>query len=195
VAREARARELLWTELQGRAAARRHRRAAPRLGPGAFFFAYLVPVRPRRRGERRSLRTLSSPGGASLRPPGSLASFNTRPRRLSTPLLTPLNDGPSTLRTRSRGDPTAASGRRAGGGPNRTIRTPPRRRARHRARRSARSRRRAIRRLARRAGISRTTRGETACHTTPFAWCTPFLKDFSRRHSSPALPFQRTFDR
>ena len=41
-------------------------------------------------------------------------------------------------------------------------------------------------------------RGETASHTTPFAWCTPFLKDFSRRHSSPALPFQRltgkTFD-
>ena len=40
--------------------------------------------------------------------------------------------------------------------------------------------------------------GETASHTTPFAWCTPFLKDFSRRHSSPALPFKRltgkTFD-
>ena len=43
-----------------------------------------------------------------------------------------------------------------------------------------------------------TAGGETASHTTPFAWCTPFLKDFSRRHSSPALPFQRltgkTFD-
>jgi WD40 repeat protein len=39
--------------------------------------------------------------------------------------------------------------------------------------------------------------GETASHTTPFAWCTPFLKkDFSRRHSSPpALPFQPLFDR
>jgi hypothetical protein len=37
--------------------------------------------------------------------------------------------------------------------------------------------------------------GETASRTTPFAWCTPFLKDFSRRHSSPALPFQRKFDR
>ena len=40
--------------------------------------------------------------------------------------------------------------------------------------------------------------GETASHTTPFAWCPPFLKDFSRRHFSPALPFQRltgkTFD-
>jgi hypothetical protein len=40
--------------------------------------------------------------------------------------------------------------------------------------------------------------GETASHTTPFAWCTPFLEDFSRRHSSPAFPFQRltgkTFD-
>ena len=40
--------------------------------------------------------------------------------------------------------------------------------------------------------------GETASHTTPFARCTPFLKDVSRRRSSPALPFQRltgkTFD-
>ena len=39
----------------------------------------LVPIRPRRRGERRSLRTFPV---VSLRP-GSLA-FNTRPRRLST---------------------------------------------------------------------------------------------------------------
>eukprot|EP00982_Pelagococcus_subviridis_P016203 31459-Pelagococcus_subviridis.AAC.8 len=46
---------------------------------GAFYLA-LVPIRPRRRGERRSLRTFP---GASLRP-GSLA-FNPRPRRLSTP--------------------------------------------------------------------------------------------------------------
>jgi hypothetical protein len=40
----------------------------------------LVPIRPRRRGERRSLRTFA---GVSLRP-GSLA-FNPRPRCLSTP--------------------------------------------------------------------------------------------------------------
>ena len=46
----------------------------------------LVPIRPRRRGERRSLRTFPV---ASLRP-GSLA-FILRPRRLSTPLLTPFN--------------------------------------------------------------------------------------------------------
>ena len=45
---------------------------------GAFYT--LVPIRPRWRGERRSLRTLPV---ASLRP--SLA-FNPRPRRLSTPL-------------------------------------------------------------------------------------------------------------
>ena len=45
---------------------------------GAFYT--LVPIRPRRRCERRSLRTFP---GASLRP-GSLA-FNPRPRRLSTP--------------------------------------------------------------------------------------------------------------
>jgi len=37
--------------------------------------------------------------------------------------------------------------------------------------------------------------GETAPRTTPFAWCTPFLEDFSRRRSSPALPFQRGVDR
>jgi|MDSW01.2.fsa_nt_gb multidrug resistance protein, MATE family len=49
------------------------------LGGGAFYVT-LVPIRPRWRGERRSLRTFP---GASLHP-GSLA-FNPRPRRLSTP--------------------------------------------------------------------------------------------------------------
>jgi hypothetical protein len=44
---------------------------------GAFYT--LVPIRPRRRGERHSLRTFA---GASLRPP---IAFNARPRRLSTP--------------------------------------------------------------------------------------------------------------
>ena len=39
----------------------------------------LVPIRPRRRGERRSLRTFP---GVSLRP---ALAFNPRPRRLSTP--------------------------------------------------------------------------------------------------------------
>ena len=58
---------------------------------GAFYT--LVPIRPRRRGERRSLRTLP---GASLRP-GSLA-FNPRPRRLSTPQLTPFNSTPTFAR-------------------------------------------------------------------------------------------------
>ena len=47
---------------------------------GAFVYT-LVPIRLRRRGERRSLRTFSP--GVSLRP-GSLA-FNPRPRCLSTP--------------------------------------------------------------------------------------------------------------
>jgi hypothetical protein len=55
---------------------------------GAFYLT-LVPIRPRSRGERRSLRTFP---GVSLRP-GSLA-FNPRPRRLSTPLLTPFNSTP-----------------------------------------------------------------------------------------------------
>jgi hypothetical protein len=66
----------------------------------------LVPIRPRRRGERRSLRTLP---GVSLRP-GSLA-FNPRPRPLSTPFLTPFNStpmfariGPRARRARRRRD-------------------------------------------------------------------------------------------
>ena len=44
---------------------------------GAFYT--LVPIRPRSRGERRSLKTFAV---VSLRPP---LAFNTRPRRLSTP--------------------------------------------------------------------------------------------------------------
>jgi hypothetical protein len=57
---------------------------------GAFYLT-LVPVRPRRRGERRSLRTF--PPGVSLRP-GSHAFNPVTPRRLSTPLLTPFNSTP-----------------------------------------------------------------------------------------------------
>jgi elongator complex protein 1 len=53
---------------------------------GTFYT--LVPIRPRSRGERRSLRTFP---GASLRAP---IAFNPRPRRLSTPLLTPFNSTP-----------------------------------------------------------------------------------------------------
>ena len=53
------------------------RRGARERRSGAFYT--LVPIRPRSRGERRSLRTLP---GASLRPP---LAFNPRPRRLSTP--------------------------------------------------------------------------------------------------------------
>jgi hypothetical protein len=58
---------------------------------GAFYLT-LVPIRPRRRGERRSLRSFSP--GVSLRPHHP---FNPRPRRLSTPLLTPLNSTPTSL--------------------------------------------------------------------------------------------------
>ena len=54
-----------------------------------------VPIRPRSRGERRFLRTLSP--GVSLRP-GSPAFNPDTPRRLSTPLLTPFNSaGPDVL--------------------------------------------------------------------------------------------------
>ena len=81
---------------------------------GAFYLT-LVPIRPRRRGERRSLRTLP---GVSLRPP---LAFNPRPRCLSTPLLTPLNSTPAATRRRvgvRRGDgrPRRAVGSAQGDG-------------------------------------------------------------------------------
>jgi lysyl-tRNA synthetase class 2 len=50
------------------------------LGDKGAFYLTLVPIRPRRRGERRSLRPLP---GVSLRPPHG---FNPRPRRRSTPV-------------------------------------------------------------------------------------------------------------
>jgi hypothetical protein len=56
-------------------------------GVSGAFYLTLVPIRPRRRCERRSLRTFP---GVSLRP-GSLGLNTDTPRRLSTPLLTPLN--------------------------------------------------------------------------------------------------------
>jgi hypothetical protein len=49
----------------------------PSMASGAFYT--LVPIRPRSRGERDSLRTLP---GVSLR---SSLAFKPRPRRLSTP--------------------------------------------------------------------------------------------------------------
>jgi len=60
---------------------------------GAFYT--LVPIRPRSRGERRSLRTLLP--GVSLRPP--LAFNPDTPLRLSTPLLTRFNSTPTFART------------------------------------------------------------------------------------------------
>ena len=56
--------------------ARSHPREVERRGA---FSLTLVPIRPRRRGERRSLKTFA---GVSLRPP---LGFNPRPRCLSTP--------------------------------------------------------------------------------------------------------------
>ncbi len=64
----------------------------------------LVPIRPRRRGERRSLRTFSS---VSLRPP---LAFNPRHRRLQLQ-LTPLNSTP-TSRCMERPSGTRAARRR-----------------------------------------------------------------------------------
>jgi hypothetical protein len=61
--------------------------ARPRVG---CVLLTLVPVRPRRRGARRSLRTFA---GIFL-PPGSLG-FNIRPRRLWTPTDAPLNSAPT----------------------------------------------------------------------------------------------------
>jgi EH domain-containing protein 1 len=59
---------------------------------GAFYLT-LVPIRPRRRGERRSLRTFAV---VSLRP-GSLA-FNPRPYDAFQLQLTPLNSTPTFAR-------------------------------------------------------------------------------------------------
>ena len=56
-----------------------HVRAGERVRVKGAFYLTLVPIRPRWRGERRSLRTFP---GVSLRPP---LGFNTRPRRLSNP--------------------------------------------------------------------------------------------------------------
>ena len=77
---------------------------------GAFYT--LVPIRPRSRGERRSLRTFAV---VPLRP-GSLAFDPDTPRRLSTPLLTPFNSTPisslvwaTTLRRPGEFDPEAGA--------------------------------------------------------------------------------------
>ena len=75
--RETRARESSRSTSCREKRAASSRRAATR--SGAFYT--LVTIRPRSRGERRSLRTLP---GASLRP-GSLAFNPDTPRRLSTP--------------------------------------------------------------------------------------------------------------
>ena len=95
--------QLMIPGARARAPRDRRRRRGARVGGGAFYLT-LVPIRPRRRGERRSLRTLP---GVSLRP-GSLA-FNPRPRRLSTPTdafeLHPdfaLNDGTTRRRATRR---------------------------------------------------------------------------------------------
>ena len=61
-------------------AVRRRARVGHEPSEGAFRYSIaLVPIRPRRRGERRSLRTFAV---VSLRPP---PAFNPRPRCLSTP--------------------------------------------------------------------------------------------------------------
>jgi ankyrin repeat protein len=69
-----------------------------------------VPVRPRRRGERRSLRRTFP--GASLRP-GSLAHDPDTPRRLSTPPLTPFNSTLTSLRMDPRPSGVGRSRRRS----------------------------------------------------------------------------------
>ena len=84
----------------------RRRQHLPRRPQARSIITQPVPIRSRSRGERRSLRTFAV---ASLRP-GSLA-FNPRPRRLSTPRLTPLNSTPTS--TLSGGMETPAGPRRS----------------------------------------------------------------------------------
>ena len=71
------ARRTATTATTASASASRWRATTVGASSGAFYT--LVPIRPRSRGERRSLRTFP---GVSLRPP---LAFNPRPRRLSTP--------------------------------------------------------------------------------------------------------------
>jgi len=187
----------------------------------ARSFAFtLVPVRPRWRGGRRSLRTLP---GASLRP--SLA-VNPRPRCLSTPLLTPLNSTPtSSLRTM---DPRPSSDRR----PRDALRMDgrlqqaPRDHLRH-GRAGAVRRREGpheargedgheARHPERAPGDALQVRRlrvivlsvHTGSHTTASALCSPFLKDFrsaflsaqgpsvsiQKKHPPRRLPFDSTPD-
>ena len=81
--------------------------------PSGAFYLTLVPIRPRWRGERRSLRNFSP--GASLRP--HLAFNPDTPRRLSTPSdafqLHPdvRSYGPSTLSPRRVREPRRVRGR------------------------------------------------------------------------------------
>ena len=93
-------------ELRDARAGERRRVAARRGRRGAFYT--LVPIRPRSRGERRSLRTFAV---VSLRP---ALAFNPRPRRLSTPtdafeLHPDIRSYGTTPRTRRR--PSAGSAR------------------------------------------------------------------------------------
>jgi len=101
---------------------------------GAFYT--LVPIRPRWRGERRSLRTLP---GASLRP--SLA-FNPRHRRLSTPTdAFQLHPDIALYGTTLRSSRTSPPRRRRRGSPRRKRRGSRRRKRRARKPRRRRGRR------------------------------------------------------
>ena len=85
--------DAVWCALASVATGRRGAETpTPPRWDGAFYT--LVPIRPRSRGERRSLKTFSP--GVSLRP-GSHAFNPDTPRRLSTPLLTPMNSTPTSL--------------------------------------------------------------------------------------------------
>ena len=119
-----------------------------------FYLITPVPARPRRRrGERRSLRTFP-PGVLCFSPPTTprFQSRRTRlPRRLSTPLLTPFDSAPTSLRTDNHPRPRGIRARM------------PSRRRRACATRRRRSTRRSptSRRSRRRAARSRTSSGRS----------------------------------
>jgi len=89
---------------------------APNFRRGApFVLLTLALIRPRSRCELHSLRTFLS-RRSSLSPQGPSLSIPTRPpRRLSTPLLTPLNATPTSVRTGKH--PQEDDGRRRGAPP------------------------------------------------------------------------------
>ena len=166
----------------------------------------LVPIRPRRRGERRSLRTFL-PAHLSAHPslsiPTHLDAFQLHLTPFnSTPTFARMDLRPSSVpgRTAPRASPSSASAdtrtRSSSSAPHfKAYETPPtttRARPPQANKLGALARRRRRERRARRRRDRHDVRRVlyTGPHTTALAMWTPILKDFARRISPPTPPFQ-----